>query len=64
MVALQNSLTRQSGDITTTSDGEAVIPIEIVPKNADFTDIENLPIEVWFINTSNGSIDIGVIQGP
>jgi len=64
MVAFLNSLTRQSGDIQTTADGEAVIPIQITPKNADFTDIDNLPIEVWFVNMSDGGIDIGVVTGP
>lgn len=56
MVSMHNTLSRQSGEITTTSNGEAVLPIEIHPKNLDFTDIDFLPVEIWFIDMQGGII--------
>lgn len=56
MVAFHNTLSMLSGEITTTSNGESVVPITITPKNADFTDIENLPVEIWIIDATGNTI--------
>lgn len=64
MVSMFNTLSRLSGEITSTSNGEAVIPVTINPKNADFLDIENLPVEIWFVDMVGGVIDTGTIVQP
>lgn len=64
MVAMFNTLSRLTGEITTTSNGEAVLPITINPKNADFSDIEHLPVEIFFVDMIGGIIDTGTIVTP
>lgn len=61
MVSMFNTLSRLTGEVTTTSNGESVLPITINPKNADFLDIEHLPVEIWFIDMVGGVIDTGTI---
>lgn len=64
MVSMFNTLSRLTGEITSTSGGEAVLPITINPKNADFTDIEHLPVEIWLIDMVGGIIDTVNIVAP
>lgn len=64
MVSMFNTLSRLTGEVTTTSNGESVLPITINPKNADFLDIEHLPVEIWFIDMIGGVIDTGTIITP
>lgn len=61
MVSMHNTLSRLSGEVTSTDNGEAVLPIEIRPKNLDFTDIDFLPVEIWFVDMVGGVIDTGVV---
>lgn len=64
MISMFNTLSRLTGEITTTSNGESVLPITINPKNADFLDIEHLPCEIWFVDMVGGVIDTGTIVSP
>lgn len=61
MVSMHNTLSRLTGEITSTDNGEAVMPIEIHPKNLDFTDIEFLPVEIFFVDMIGGVIDTAKI---
>lgn len=56
MFAMHDTLSRLSGETTTNEKGEAVLSIDISPKNKDFLDIENLPVEIWFIDISKNTI--------
>lgn len=64
MVSMFNTISMLSGEITTTANGEAVIPVSIKPKNKDFLDIDNLPVEVWFVDMQGGIIQTPKIALP
>lgn len=62
MISYQNTLSMLNGEITSNSSGEAVVPVIIHPHNADFLDIENLPVVIWFIDRTGNTITINTVK--
>lgn len=57
MISMFNTLPRLTGEIQTADDGEAVIPIEILPNYGDFKEMDFLPVEIWIIDMAGGTIE-------
>lgn len=57
MVAMFNTLARLTGDIQTTDNNEAVIPIDILPNYGNFEEIDYVPAEIWIIDMGKNTIE-------
>lgn len=56
MISMFNTLPRLTGDIQTTDNSEAVIPIDILPNFGDFEEIDYVPAEIWFVDMTGDTI--------
>lgn len=57
MISMFNTLTRLTGDVQSTDNSEAVIPIDILPNYGDFTELDFVPAEIWIVDMGKNTIE-------